>query len=173
METCKRRVAVYPSQYTKKQSNTNRTIVVRLCSAIEHNRTSSFVWVRLTNKSNAIELNLVWFCSECRMASSVGWTPVCWAVGRGFNWTPAGPPTRVFKITGEIMLAVIKDHVSVQMIASLDGDVKPLALSPSYFLFNWKGTWKNPHCSSKTVGDVDPGGVDYLSWREGTVTGPQ
>ena len=29
------------------------------------------------------------------------------------------------------MLAVIKDLVSVQMIASLGGDVKPLALSPS------------------------------------------
>ena len=43
-------------------------------------------------------------------------------------------------LTGKIMLAVINDHVSVQMIASLGGDVKPLALSPSYFLINWKGT---------------------------------
>ena len=32
------------------------------------------------------------------------------------------------------MLAVIKDLVSVQMIAALGGDVKPLALSPSYSL---------------------------------------
>ena len=60
--------------------------------------------------------------------------------GRSRVQTPAGPPTRVFKITGKIMLAVIKDLVSVQMIASLGGDVKPLALSPSYFLINWKGT---------------------------------
>ena len=34
--------------------------------------------------------------------------------GRSRVQTPAGPPTRVFKITGKIMLAVIKDHVSVQ-----------------------------------------------------------
>lgn len=39
---------------------------------------------------------------------------------------PAEPLTRVFKIT----LAVIYDLVSVQMITSLGGDVKPLALSP-------------------------------------------
>ena len=25
---------------------------------------------------------------------------------------------------------------------------------------------KNPHCSSKRVGDLDPGVVVYLSWRE-------
>ena len=44
----------------------------------------------------------------------------------------------------------------------------------------------NPHCCSKRVGDVDPGGVVYLSWwvggvgggrvgggREGAVTCPQ
>ena len=44
---------------------------------------------------------------------------------------PDRTPIRVFKITGKIMLAVIKDLVSVQMIASLGGDVKPLALSLS------------------------------------------
>ena len=71
------------------------------------------------------------------------------------------------------MLAVIKDLVSVQMIASLGGDVKPLALSPSYFLIDLKGTQKNPHCCSKRVGDIDPGSVVYLPWGEGTVTGPQ
>ena len=44
--------------------------------------------------------------------------------------TPAEPTTRVFKkLHGEIMLAVIQDLVSVKMIASLGGDVKPLALS--------------------------------------------
>ena len=37
------------------------------------------------------------------------------------------------------MLAVIKDLVSVQLIASLGGDIKLLALSPSYVLNNWKG----------------------------------
>ena len=42
------------------------------------------------------------------------------------------------------MLTVIKDLVSVQMIASLGDDVKPLALSPSYFLINWKGDVKEP-----------------------------
>ena len=51
--------------------------------------------------------------------------------GRSRVQSPAGPPTRVFKITVKIMRAVIKDLVSVQMIASLGGDVKPLALSPS------------------------------------------
>ena len=54
--------------------------------------------------------------------------------GRSRVQSLAGPPTRgfeLFKITGKIMLAVIKDLVSVQMIASLGGDVKPLALSPS------------------------------------------
>ena len=60
--------------------------------------------------------------------------------GRSRVQSPAGPPTRVIKITGKIMLAVIKDLVLVQMIASLGGDVEPLALSPSYFLINWKGT---------------------------------
>ena len=53
---------------------------------------------------------------------------------------PAGPQTRVFKKTGKIMLAVI-NLVSVQMIASLGGDVKPLALSPSHQL---EGDVKEP-----------------------------
>ena len=35
-----------------------------------------------------------------------------------------------------LTMAVIKDLVSVQMIASLGGNIKPLALSPSYFLIN-------------------------------------
>ena len=52
---------------------------------------------------------------------------------------PAGPQTRVFKKTGKIMLAVI-NLVSVQMIASLGGDVKPLAMSPSSLHISWKGT---------------------------------
>ena len=48
--------------------------------------------------------------------------------------TTAGPTTvRVFKETGEIMLAVIWDLVSVQIIASLGDDVKLLALSSSSF----------------------------------------
>ena len=41
------------------------------------------------------------------------------------------------------MLAVIKDLVSVQMIASLGGDVKPLALSPSSSL-SIEGEVKEP-----------------------------
>ena len=36
------------------------------------------------------------------------------------------------------MLAVIKDLISVEMFASLGSDVKPLALSSSSFLINWK-----------------------------------
>ena len=41
-------------------------------------------------------------------------------------------PNQGLKITGKAMLAVIKTFVSVQMIASLGGDVKPLVLSLSY-----------------------------------------
>ena len=40
---------------------------------------------------------------------------------------------------GEIMLAVTKTPFSVQMIASLGGDVTPLALSPSSLHISWKG----------------------------------
>ena len=73
--------------------------------------------------------------TAARLAQSAGLLS-----GRSRVQTPARPPTRVFKMTGKIMLTVIKDLVSVQMIASLGGDVKPLALSPSYFLINWKRT---------------------------------
>ena len=53
---------------------------------------------------------------------------------------PGQTTNQGLQITGKIMLAVIKDLVSVQMIASLGGGVKPLALSLSYFLINWKET---------------------------------
>ena len=61
---------------------------------------------------------------------------------------------------------MIKDLVSVQMIASLGGDVKPLALSPSYFLSIGTGHKRTHTAVRKRVGDVDPGGVVYLSWGE-------
>ena len=41
------------------------------------------------------------------------------------------------------MLAVIQDLVSVQMIASLGGDVKPLSLSP-FFVSQIEGNVQEP-----------------------------
>ena len=42
------------------------------------------------------------------------------------------------------MLAVTKSPFSVQMIASLSGDVKPCLPYPYTIVINWKGTEKNP-----------------------------
>ena len=52
---------------------------------------------------------------------------------------------------------------SVQMIASLGGDVKPLALSPLSLYFSWRVTEKNPWHCSKRVGDVGPDVMVYLT----------
>ena len=48
----------------------NWTPIARLCSVTEHNRTSTLLWVRLSNQSNknTIELNPNRFCSE-----SISW----------------------------------------------------------------------------------------------------
>ena len=51
------------------------------------------------------------------------------------------------------MLSVI-NPVLVQMITSLGGDVKPLALSPSFLHINWKGMKKIHDNVKKRVGDV-------------------
>ena len=83
--------------------------------------------------------------------------------GRSRVQSPAGPPTRVFKITGKIMLAVIKDLVSVQMIASLGGDVKPLALVSLIIPYQLEGDVKEPTLLCEKSRDADPGGMVYLS----------
>ena len=57
---------------------------------------------------------------------------------------------------------MIYDLVAVQMIASLGAAVKPLVLSPSSFLINWKETKKNPYWCSKRVGNVYPSGIRLL-----------
>ena len=65
--------------------------------------------------------------TACRPSvSSFGRASVCREGGRWFNPRP----------DREIMLAVIWHLVSVKMIASLGGDDRPLAFSPSSF-FHW------------------------------------
>ena len=61
------------------------------------------------------------------------------------------------------MLAVAKIPFSVQMIASLGGDVKPLALSPSSLNISWKETQKNPWHGSEREGDVNRVVMVYLT----------
>ena len=62
-------------------------------------------------------------------------------VERGVLGSNAGRTTnQALKTAGKVMLAVIYDLVSVQVIASLGGEVKPLALTPPSFLISWKGT---------------------------------
>ena len=45
---------------------------------------------------------------------------------------PGRTKNQGLKITGKIMLAVCSTSALVQMIASLGGDFKPLALSPTF-----------------------------------------
>ena len=61
-----------------------------------------------------------------------GWGVLGYNAGRTTN--------QALKTAGKVMLAVIYDLVSVQVIASLGGEVKPLALTPPSFLISWKGT---------------------------------
>ena len=67
------------------------------------------------------------------LVGSVRRVPVCWVGGRGQTINQG------LKKPGEIMLAVTKTPFSVQMIASLGGDVTPFALSPSSLHISWKG----------------------------------
>ena len=55
------------------------------------------------------------------------------------SYNPGQTINQGLKKTGEIMLAV-KPLLSVQMIASLGGDVKMFAFSPSSLYFSWKRT---------------------------------
>ena len=74
------------------------------------------------------------FIINCRKVSLVGWAPFCRG-GGGVLGSNAGRTTnQALKIAGKVMLAVIYDLVSVQVIASLGGEVKPLALTPPSFL---------------------------------------
>ena len=50
-------------------------------------------------------------------------------MGLNPSWTKKNQGLR---ITGRMMLAVCLTSASVEMIASLGGDVKPLALSPTF-----------------------------------------
>ena len=78
---------------------------------------------------------------------------------------PARLITRVLKKTaGEIMLALIRDFVSVQMIASLGSDNRPLAclLNPS-FISQIDGDIKEPTPLFENSRGGFPGGVVYLN----------
>ena len=86
-------------------------------------------------------MNNSWRKTKCINAARLAQLVEHWSAEREVvASTPAEPTTRVFKkLHGEIMLVVIQDLVSVKMIASLGGDVKPLALSwnASYHTSDW------------------------------------
>ena len=66
--------------------------------------------------------------------TSVGTAPVCQVGGHGFKQRPDQQPGSLKNWWDHVnLLAVIWDLVSVQVMASLCGDVKPFALSPSSF----------------------------------------
>ena len=98
--------------------------------------------------------------------SSVGTAPVCQVGGRGFKQRPDQQPGSLKNWWDHVnLLAVIWDLVSVQMIAYLCGDVKPLALSllhPSV-IGQIKGGVKEPTLPFEKSRGSFPGGVVCLS----------
>ena len=98
--------------------------------------------------------------SKAFIVISWPWESTSLPSGRSWVHTPARPTTRVFKKTGEVMLAAIWDLVSVQMIASMGDDIKQLALSPSSF-FHWSNQGGHKRASTTVRKEHFPGGLVY------------
>ena len=104
--------------------------------------------------------------SKASIVLSWPWESTSLPSGRSWVHTPARPTTRVFKKTGEVMLAVIWDPVSVQMIASVGDDIKQLALSPSSF-FHWSNQGGHKRASTTVRKEYFPSLVypPYITHR--------
>ena len=116
-------VAYKESHHTQKEPE--------LCTKflISYTFSYSFQWHIASSNSSKLWC-VFWVLVYVRSTvSSVGRAPVCRAEARSNN-QQLGSLT-----TGGIMLAVIRGLVSVEMIVSLGGFVKLLALSPSFILF--------------------------------------
>ena len=98
--------------------------------------------------------------SKASIVISWPWESTSLPSGKLWVHTPTRPTTRVFKKTGEVMLVVIWDLVSVQMIASMGSDIKPFALSPSSF-FHWSNQRGHKRTSTTVRKEYFPGGLVY------------
>ena len=117
-----------------KKSTPGKFVYIRLFQRIEIN-------AKKFGKKTLVHFKSVLFAAAAAVAVVEAKTPLLgerrsteWG-GHGFKPRPDQQPGSLKNWRDHV-----EDLISVKMFTSLGSDVKPLALSPSSFLINWKGT---------------------------------